>query len=324
MRDKLEIEKIEELISELCNERKSIDKNIPKYLYHFTDILNAVSILKMGCLGSRNFVLQNELMQNDNASSEVINITEEENKNFVRFYFRPKTPTQHHNEGLKSNYKDYDYNSHCPIPIFFLFNSVGILSRENSKFVERNLAKSPPIKTTINDLASFDFQKIYHLGPIYGDRDIIEKRHAEVLVENTCDLDDLEIIVCRSTAEKELLINQLLENGIDISNLTIGVDKRSLLFNKSRAYIDYVELESTFVKIGFVNFWRLSEKDEIILVLTDHNNNIIKKRNLSILNCQDGISFKFQNPIEKYNFRIYLNDILIYLGKCDKGSEIPY
>ena len=69
--------------------------------FHYTNLDNAVNILKSGFLYSRSQSSKNNLMQNDNASRKVIDITDPVIVNYARFYFRPLTPTQYYNEGYK-------------------------------------------------------------------------------------------------------------------------------------------------------------------------------------------------------------------------------
>ena len=71
------------------------------YAYHYTDATNAKNILTEGFLYSRQQVVARNLMRNDNASSGVISHTVDSSKDYVRFYFRPLTPTQFYNEGYK-------------------------------------------------------------------------------------------------------------------------------------------------------------------------------------------------------------------------------
>ncbi len=66
----------------------------PKYVYHFTDVNNAVRIIRSGSLYSRSECLRLNLMAVDNANVEVIQQTQREHLDFVRLYFRPRTPTQ--------------------------------------------------------------------------------------------------------------------------------------------------------------------------------------------------------------------------------------
>ena len=67
----------------------------PHYAYHYTDIQNAVSILESEMLYSRTQAEELHVMQNDNASRQVIDMTRDRITSYVRFYFRPLTPTQY-------------------------------------------------------------------------------------------------------------------------------------------------------------------------------------------------------------------------------------
>jgi len=104
-----------------------------KFLFHFTDIRNIISILNTGKLYSRNRALKLKLMKNDNADDDVIGNTGLRAKDYVRFYFGTKTPTPYHNEGFKPKYS-VTHNAHCPVPVFLFFDFVKVLSREDSQF----------------------------------------------------------------------------------------------------------------------------------------------------------------------------------------------
>ncbi|WP_461243411.1 DarT ssDNA thymidine ADP-ribosyltransferase family protein [Secundilactobacillus muriivasis] len=108
----------------------------PRFAFHFTDINNAVSILKHRCLVSRNRAIAQGWMSNDNASQSVISTTSSVVENQVRLYFRPRTPTQFHNEGFKTKLARNDgrVSANCPIPVFFLFDLSQVLALSNSKF----------------------------------------------------------------------------------------------------------------------------------------------------------------------------------------------
>ena len=110
-----------EIIANNCLENSPVDW-WPKYAYHYTDISNAVSILRSGYIYSRIHATESGLMQNDNASRQVIDITNRAAVSSVRFYFRPLTPTQYHNEGYKHPQLRYnhDENANTPVPVFFL------------------------------------------------------------------------------------------------------------------------------------------------------------------------------------------------------------
>lgn len=322
MRSSEDVQKIKKLIDSLCQENPSIDKNIPRYLYHFTDIENVVGILSSGFLYSRNAALHEGIMINDNASEEVIGITNEENKDYVRLYFRPKTPTQYRNEGIKSEHRSYEILAHCPIPIFLLFDGEKVLSDSNTKFVEKNLALNPPKKSRIDDLLKFDFDKIFHNGPTGGDRDIIEKRHAEVLIYEKYDLTNLKLIVARSEAERETLLNMIEALNIDLDTTKFLVDRNSILYHKSRAYIDYVELEDSYIKIGFSGFYTLKEQDEVILELNNYLE--VRKKIIEPSKCKNGLRLNLGTNLEDYELQIKVNSKTIYLGKFRKQSNLPF
>lgn len=325
MRSSLEIQKIRNLINSLCEKQDLRDKSIPRFLYHFSDISNIVSILECGFVGSRNLCIERGLMLNDNASKDVISITKENNKNMVRFYFRPKTPTQYHNEGIKSKYKKYKMeNAHCPIPVFLVFDAVGILSLSESRFVERNLAYDPPIKSKIEELEKFDFEKIYHSGYTY-DHEVIEKRHAEVLIKDKCSLENLVSVVCRSAAEKDTLINLLKLKGVNYKKYRIVTNGNHLLFNKERAYLDFVELENKYIKIGFKNFNTLTEEDTVKFIFNDVLKNTVQtiEEPANLFN-KGTFRLGIKEEKIKYKFEVFVNEKQIYLGEFQSGISVPF
>ncbi|MBD3234105.1 MAG: DUF4433 domain-containing protein, partial [candidate division Zixibacteria bacterium] len=73
----------------------------PKYVFHFTDVNNAIKIINDGCLHSRARMETKGGIPCDIASPDIIASTDVEYKNWVRFYFRPRTPTQYRNEGFR-------------------------------------------------------------------------------------------------------------------------------------------------------------------------------------------------------------------------------
>lgn len=107
----------------------------PKYIYHYTDLTNAIGILKECKIFSRNSVGE---LANENASKDVIEHTSVEVLDYVRFYFRPKTPTQYRNEGFIPRNQRWS-NAHVPIPIFIAFKADKMFEREDVLFSEVSL-----------------------------------------------------------------------------------------------------------------------------------------------------------------------------------------
>ena len=228
----------------------------PNYLYHFTDITNAVSILKVGSLYSRNKANENSLMKSDNASRDVINNTPDRYKDFVRLYFRPRTPTQYHNEGfIPVNQRQL--NAHCPVPIMFLFKSGSLLTDKSTLYSDGNIA-SPNviIKGDTDFLLNLNFKDIYHDSSLYGhnyqrQRQINYHRQSEILIRDELDLKNLERIFCRSRAEYETLKN-LLEPALwKRWSKIIGVDTKGTFFLNRWPFISKVELSTDNIALYF-------------------------------------------------------------------------
>ena len=140
----------------------------PRLLFHYTDIQNAVGILSSGYLYSRQYLEDERLLAVSSGSDEVLAGTHSDIKNYVRLYFRPKTPTQYHAEGIKSarNLSRSSFpDAHCPVPVFLLFDSAEILCREDSLFSDRGLASwIHQIMSTAQELENLDWPKITILG----------------------------------------------------------------------------------------------------------------------------------------------------------------
>ena len=113
----------------------------PQFVYHFTDVRNAASILQSGSLYSRAEVMRLGLMQVDNASSEVVSQTRSERLKFARLYFRPRTPTQFRNEGIRPRGQQ-EMDAHCPVPVYFCFDALTTLAADDTLFSDGNMASA--------------------------------------------------------------------------------------------------------------------------------------------------------------------------------------
>lgn len=199
--------------------RRSERRWWPRLLFHYTDIQNAVRILSSGYLYSRQHLEDERLLAVSSGSNEVLAGTHPDIKNCVRLYFRPQTPTQYYAEGVKSSRTlsiSRFPDAHCPVPVFFLFDSAEVLSREDNWFSDRGLAsRNYEIMSTAQDLANLDWRKIYHTGPFdpskFEEADIASRRMAEVIIPDRLDLESLKWIYCRSEAEKDTLLHLLTD-----------------------------------------------------------------------------------------------------------------
>lgn len=187
----------------------------PRFVYHFTDVNNASRIIELGQLFSRTECIQRGLMIIDNANIDIIHQTRPEHLDYVRLYFRPRTPTQYRNEGIRPLKQRDSGGAHCPIPVFFCFDAFGILSRSDSEFSNGNMASQEVAKGSSREFfSSIPFQFVFHNGSFSRDtRDtIIFHRNAEVLVPKSLELrPHLKFIACRSAAERQTLLYLLPE-----------------------------------------------------------------------------------------------------------------
>jgi hypothetical protein len=225
----------------------------PKFIFHFTNINNALKILETGYLYPRSKVSPQGLMVNDNASSEVIENTDPIWFNYVRLYFRPRTPTQWHNEGFIP-LKQRHQQAHCPVPIFFIFDSKSILSREDVLFSSTSLArKDSKIFSDAESFKKLPFEYIYHDSSFDEvERDlIIGARQAEVIVPEKLELTDLKYIWCRSEAEYNTLLCLLSSKTRNRWKNKIGAGKKGNLFNRRWIFVEKTEMNTKQVTFYF-------------------------------------------------------------------------
>lgn len=181
-------------------------KHWPARLYHHAPLENAVDILREGVLRSRND--PRNMRRRDVAAPGVIDARSHAH-NSVRLYFRPKTPTQYHIEGIRRD-ADRTYEAHAPVLVMFTLDARTILTREDVRFSDRNMQLGSAHPG--DDQAYFDaipFEKVYSEGP-NNDRSVINARCAEVMTTSPLELDGcLREIYLRSEPERDTLLHML-------------------------------------------------------------------------------------------------------------------
>ncbi len=299
-----------------------------RFLFHFSDISNITSILNSGKLYSRNRATTLGVMQNDNASDEVISNTDINAKDFVRFYFGTGTPTQFHNEGFKPKSKIQN-NAHCPLPIFLLFDFVKLLSRDDSHFSSGNIAsKKADIYTDIRSLNSLEFEYIYHREPIQDQSKkshIIYCRHAEVLIPNELNIADYLSFICvRSEAEKETLLYSLPFKVSEQLKDKLRV-RTNGLFEHSRFYVESVNLIDRRIEITF----SMATRDEYVFKTTVINLDTGAKRErdtglTSLGFRQVSIRLDSQYIGDNIEFRLEIDSHLAYANIFENDDDFIF
>lgn len=237
------------------------------YLFHITSLENAASVINTGVLYSRNAATAAGMMYSDNADTSIIGSTDDEVKDYVRLYFRPRVPTFYHNEGFKSKQElaTSQYDAHCPVPVALVFHAPLILATPGVKFSEGSLASHSAQRFAgLDEFHKLPFDKIYHHGIIADPNtkaEIIFHRQAEVIVPERLPLTQgLVGVYCRSDAEMTTLrhllapnvpakYEQRLKTNADgslfegkrlfVESVTVIDDQAVIIFNPSRNYYGF-------------------------------------------------------------------------------------
>ncbi len=212
----------------------------PRHLFHHAPLENAVSILKVGQLLSRSD--SDRVRTRDVAAVGVINHSVRAHQ-FARLYFRPRTPTQFHIEGIrKLGECRYGENAHAPVLIMFVFDARCILSLEGVYFSDSNMQTGAIENSTAAFFQTIPFDKVYHEGGFAGDQSITSHRCAEVLAPSPMMLaGKLRWIYCRSEAERVTLI-QSLEDQAEKWEKKIRVSDDLKVFDKRFTFVERVLL----------------------------------------------------------------------------------
>ena len=216
----------------------------PNYLFHCTDIRNVVNVLKSGELLSRVQVEGTKSLAVDIAGPEIIAQTDSRWQDYVRLYFRPRTPTQYRNEGFRPK-GQWEYGAHCPVPVYLLFDAISVLSEAESLFTHGNLASSHTIPTGgISSFQQIPFDLVYHDTWFdHAERaNIVYHRNAEVLVAKRLGLEAVKMICCRSQAEYETLLHLLPPGTLARWVSKIGVQPSLHLFHNQWTFVERVEM----------------------------------------------------------------------------------
>lgn len=211
----------------------------PSLLFHHAPVQNAVGIIQSGQIWSRR---QSEgLRPLDVAGAGVIDHRERAH-DFSRLYFRPRTPTQYHIEGIRRpNECQYGPAAHAPVLVMFALDARSILTMPNTRFSDINMQRDDA-RDGDDDafFATIDFAKTYHQGGTGGDASIINHRSAEVLCHSPLDLaEHLKWVVCRSEAERETLIHLAGFAGRALRSKIVTSDDGKV-FEKRFAFVEKV------------------------------------------------------------------------------------
>jgi ssDNA thymidine ADP-ribosyltransferase, DarT len=238
----------------------------------FTDVDNLPPIFGAGALFSRNKAVEAGLLKSDCASPSVLGNTQPWVRDYVRLYFAPKTPMLYHVEGIKRSPDDWP---ECPIPVYLVFDPQVLILPE-VKISDGNIGAEA---TTCEDVSpefvtQLPFANIYHRGSTWllNNREIILRRHAEVLVKSELRLEYLRRLVFRSQAEKDLGLALL-----EASRLVPCEVDRSWFNANRRPFLDVFKRTENEWSFHVANRWR---GDTLVRVVSDGVDGITVERSI--------------------------------------------
>ena len=307
------------------------------FLFHFTDIKNAVSVLNSGFLFSRDEVERRRIGFTDSASSEIIDRTDATLTDYVRFYFRPRTPTQYRNEGFRPLNQLFQ-GAHCPVPIYFLFDIREIISLNDTRFSNGSLARREHnLFTTADKFTQLPFRDIYHNTSfsLENRERIINARHAEVIYPKRISLDYLKYICCRSQAEYETLYNLLSPSPVVWNRWEpkVRTCNPHSLFNQKWLYIKDVTLTKKLISLNF----NLPDENERkyhgpFKIRVDIKDQLMSKTYYfekeyidivsELTNARLNLNLSDENI--SYDVRVSIDGSLAYLGRYAEVDGIPF
>lgn len=248
-------------------------KRWPSRLFHHSPIENVAAILASGVLRSR--ADPANVRPRDVAGAGVIKAREDAH-NAVRFYFRPRTPTQFHVEGIRRPGEcQYGDAAHAAVLVMLIFQARSILLDPDVGFTDRNAQQAAAVYGTEEaQFAAIPFEKVYHEGGIAGDHSITSHRCAEVHATSPISLDDtLEAICCRSNAEREMLLFMLGNaSGKWAEKIHVSDDLR--VFQRDFAFVHDVSLSREGL-IFKLNPRRSGGAVDVSIELFDHNGRML-------------------------------------------------
>ena len=299
----------------------------PACLFHCTDIANVVSILRQGEIVSRSRITATGRLPTDIASPQVIEGTDPIWQDYVRFYFRPRTPTQYRNEGFRPLGKR-ELNSHCPVPVYLIFDALAVLSRSDSCFSDGNLGSNHAnVGGDTSFLKQIPFDLVYHdsrFGPTERAQ-IVHQRNAEVLVPQRMGLENLRFIGCRSNAEYKSLL-YLLPLEIRSQWVSkIGVLPRLQLFYREWTFVEQVDMNNDRIIFRFNRSSRTPSPFDVHIEIEEAATAMTYHWRNEAFQCDQELTLSLSGlrAYSDYTARLFLDDQLAYADRFQR-DELPF
>lgn len=288
----------------------------PSRLFRHESLDNILLILSRGELLSREQAEAEQVLLNDVAPEHIIQANCAAHDS-VRLYFRPRTPTQFHIEGIRE-VADYYHGKHAPVLYMMCFDSVRILTTDGVRFSDGNMQGLPHVFHDDAGFGQLNFADVYHEGSIpEPDRERVRRaRCAEVLVPSPLALAPaLQAVICRSSAERQLLLHELGDEFP--AKERIRVFSEAGVFNADYAFVETVDLakDGVHVKFHCPRRGSLSGTVELRITPLQPSGQAIHWKNLTLEFWKKWM-FSYQLQQGTYLVEIWIRGCLAYRSKA--------
>ena len=273
---------------------------------------------------SRTQALALQQLHVDIASPEIIANTNQTWQDYVRLYFRPKTPTQYRNEGFRP-ITQQTYHAQCPVPVYLIIDAMEILSKVGVLFTDGNVVAGAQPTGNIDFFKAIPFETVYHSGPFDNSipNRIVYHRNAEVLAPEQLSVSAIRYICCRSQAEYETLLELLPPRTQSQWEARILVRPDLNLFYGRWSFVEQVEMTKESVLFRFnvgdpPGPFRARAK----LVESFTGNRPIWRNDEFIVPEAFRLPLNFQDP-QDYVIKLFLDDRLAYYGRYQE-EHLPF
>ena len=286
----------------------------PYFLFYFGDVHEIAATLKSGILyppAHKQSILKPQTVERWDYN--------------VRLYMRPRTPDLFSGEGIRP--AGVRGGSHCPVPVYLLFDMDTIITHPDTRFSDGDVTQTKKTYKAASAFRDLPFDLIYHDSWFRNDEreEIMSARRAQVIVPTRLDLDALNHVWCRSSAEYDML-RSLLPSDVWLrwkDKITTRTDYN--LFNRKWLYVDEATLTADSAHFrfnpcdarpaecgGFTARIEINtpESATIEKVITDFSG--------------DDIHLDLKHTGGAYTVRLYLDDALVYAGHCEDAGQVVF
>ena len=211
-----------------------------------------------------------------------------------------------------------------------MFDALSILSRRDCLFTDGNLAADANPEQQVGKLQQLPFQLIYHDSWFaQSDRStIIYHRNAEVLIPQRLELRSVRMILCRSQAEYDTLLNLLPLGVRNRWANKIGIVPELNLFHNKWTFVQQVELSNSAILFRFNPNTEtpgpFDARVEIYERLAEGGSNRYTWSNAQFL-ASDVLDLdlsNLRNP-QEYSVSLYLDGHIAFEGRY-QGYDLPF